>query len=42
MYQTCPGRNVGFGPVSFPLFHADLPGRVLEGGSLSFMVSLRA
>ena len=32
MDQASPGRNGVFGPVSLPLFHAGLPGHVLEGG----------
>src|SRR5262249_7100464 len=42
--QTWPGRNGGFGPGILPLFPAGRPRRgvVLDGGSLSFMVSLPA
>src|SRR5215813_10312325 len=42
--QTWPGRNGGFGPGILPLFQAGRPRRgvVLDGASLSFMVSLPA
>jgi hypothetical protein len=41
--QAWPGRKGGFGPGILPLFHAGRPRRgVVDGGSLSFMVSLPA